>query len=239
MRGAILAGALAGIAAAGALGGPVGAAAAPTGVAQAAPAPGTTELVTLLSPHLARSRPNPGATVRARVPARTPITGRRAVMPVLAHHGSWLLVRLPGRPNAHRGWIAAAGTDSASTPWRIVVHRDRRRVTALRFGRAVRTFAAIVGTPQTPTPLGDFYVEESIALPAGAVGAPFALALSARSTVLQAFAGGPGQIALHGLGGVGGTLGQALSHGCVRLADRTIDWLVRRVGPGVPVTVVR
>jgi lipoprotein-anchoring transpeptidase ErfK/SrfK len=89
----------------------------------------------------------------------------------------------------------------------------------------------------TPTPLGKFFVEESSKLPAGAVGAPFALALSARSTVLQEFAGGPGQIALHVLTNVGGTLGTAASHGCVRLDDGAMSWLVRRAGPGTPVTI--
>jgi lipoprotein-anchoring transpeptidase ErfK/SrfK len=59
----------------------------------------------------------------------------------------------------------------------------------------------------------------------------------ARSNVLQEFDGGPGQIALHGLDNVGGTLGTAVSHGCVRLADASMRWLVTRVGPGVPVTI--
>jgi lipoprotein-anchoring transpeptidase ErfK/SrfK len=76
-------------------------------------------------------------------------------------------------------------------------------------------------------------------LPASAVGAPFALALSARSTVLQAFAGGPGQIALHGLRNVGGIPGTAVSHGCIRLDNGAMRWLVRRIGPGVPVTITR
>ena len=84
---------------------------------------------------------------------------------------------------------------------------------------------------------GEFFVEESIRLQSYDVGAPFALALSARSDVLQEFDGGPGQIALHGLDNVGGVLGTATSHGCVRLADASMRWLVTRVGPGVPVTV--
>lgn len=74
---------------------------------------------------------------------------------------------------------------------------------------------------------------------AGAVGAPFALALSARSDVLQTFAGGPGQIGLHGLTNVGGVLGTAVSHGCVRLENGAMQWLVARVGAGVPVTIRR
>ena len=44
------------------------------------------------------------------------------------------------------------------------------------------------------------------------------LALSARSNVLQDFDGGPGQIGIHGRDLLGGTLGQAESHGCMRLA---------------------
>jgi lipoprotein-anchoring transpeptidase ErfK/SrfK len=104
-------------------------------------------------------------------------------------------------------------------------------------GRAVRIVKAVVGKPSTPTPPGEFFVEESIALRAGDVGAPFALALSARSNVLQEFDGGPGQVALHGLSNVGGVPGTAVSHGCVRLDDDTMRWLAVRIGPGVPVTI--
>jgi lipoprotein-anchoring transpeptidase ErfK/SrfK len=105
-------------------------------------------------------------------------------------------------------------------------------------GRLVRRFTVIVGKPSTPTPQGQFFVEESVRLPPESAGAPFALALSARSNVLQEFAGGPGQIALHGLANLGGTLGTAISHGCVRLGDRDITWLADRIGPGVPVTII-
>jgi lipoprotein-anchoring transpeptidase ErfK/SrfK len=96
-----------------------------------------------------------------------------------------------------------------------------------------------VGKPATPTPPGAAFVEEVIQLRASAVGAPFALALSSRSAVLQEFAGGPGQIALHGLMNVGGTLGTATSHGCIRLTNAAMRWLVFRVAPGTPVTVTR
>jgi lipoprotein-anchoring transpeptidase ErfK/SrfK len=101
----------------------------------------------------------------------------------------------------------------------------------------VRTDKAVVGKPSTPTPHGTFFVEEVIQLRPRDVGAPFALALSARSNVLQEFNGGPGQIGVHGLSNVGGVLGTAVSHGCVRLANATMRWLVLRIGPGVPVTI--
>jgi lipoprotein-anchoring transpeptidase ErfK/SrfK len=122
-----------------------------------------------------------------------------------------------------------------------VVDTSRRRVTVYRNGRAIRVFKAVVGKPSTPTPVGQFFVEESVQLRPWQVGAPFLLTLSARSTVLQEFAGGRGQIAIHGRDNIGGVLGTAVSHGCVRLADRAMRWLVAwgRIGPGVPVTITR
>jgi len=75
-------------------------------------------------------------------------------------------------------------------------------------------------------------------LPA-APGHPFVLALSARSNVLQEFAGGPGQIAMHGVANIGGSPGTAVSHGCVRLTNRRIRWMAARIGSGVPVTIRR
>jgi lipoprotein-anchoring transpeptidase ErfK/SrfK len=100
-------------------------------------------------------------------------------------------------------------------------------------------FRTIVGKASTPTPPGKFFVEEVIQMPTGSIGGPFAFALSAHSNVLQEFDGGPGQIGLHGLQNIGGTLGTAASHGCVRLDSSALRWLVTRVGPGVPVTITR
>ena len=202
----------------------------------------TASLAILLGPQAARSAPDAHARVVQRVSALRPITAERTVLPVIGRRtgpggARWLHVLLPGRPNGHAGWIRRSGTRAALTSWHLVIDTSSRRVTAYQNGRPVRVFRAVVGTPGTPTPQGRFFVEEAVALRAGDVGAPFALALSARSTVLQEFAGGPGQIALHGLMNVGGTLGTAASHGCVRLGNDVMRWLVIRVGPGVPVTI--
>ncbi|MDX6427519.1 MAG: hypothetical protein QOD52_2924 [Gaiellaceae bacterium] len=197
----------------------------------------TQELAALLGTHQVRAAPSARSAELGAVPAVTPITHDRTVLPVLAHHGLWLKVRLPGRPNSHTGWIARKGTLQWATNWRLIVNRSRRQVSVYRFGRLVRVFNAVVGKPSTPTPAGEFFVEESLALRSSDVGAPFALALSARSEVLQEFDGGPGQIALHGLSNVGGVPGTAVSHGCIRLGDAVMRWLVVRIGPGTPVTI--
>jgi lipoprotein-anchoring transpeptidase ErfK/SrfK len=118
-----------------------------------------------------------------------------------------------------------------------VVEIAQRRVLAFRSGHVVKSFPAVVGKPSTPTPTGSFFVEEAIRLLPGGLGAPFALALSARSNVYQEFDGGPGQIALHGLTGIGGVPGTAVSHGCIRLDGAAMTWLVLRIHAGAPVTI--
>jgi lipoprotein-anchoring transpeptidase ErfK/SrfK len=213
--------------------GPAGAHAATAPRAVAA----TQDLVTLTAPQQARSKPSARARALGVVPARTPITAERTTLPVLGTYGEWLLVRLPGRPNGHTGWINERGTRSSVTAWHLVIDTAARHVTVYHAGRPVRVIEAVVGKAATPTPTGDYFVEESIALGRGAIGAPFALALSARSNVFQEFEGGPGQIAVHGLQNVGGVPGTAASHGCVRLDSSAIRWLAGRIGPGVPVTI--
>lgn len=202
------------------------------------------ELTALFTSHKVVSAPHHRPSRITRVAAVRPITGGQTVLPVLGHTTTrdgvhWLRVSVPGRPNGRSGWITRRGTDRRSTPWHVVVNTTRRRVSIYRDGRFARSFSAIVGAPSTPTPLGRFFVEESVIMPAGKPGGPFALALSGRSNVLQEFEGGPGQIALHGVANLGGTFGTAASHGCVRLANSHITWMAARIGPGVPVTIRR
>jgi lipoprotein-anchoring transpeptidase ErfK/SrfK len=97
----------------------------------------------------------------------------------------------------------------------------------------------VVGKPSTPTPRGNFFIEEALALSSSDAGGPYALATSARSNVYQEFEGGPGQIGIHGRHNLSGATGSASSHGCIRLATGAITWLARRVGAGVPLVITR
>jgi hypothetical protein len=189
------------------------------------------ELAALNSSHQVFA--TPGARPFQQVSATRPITGEQTVLPVTRttrYNGAeWLQVQLPGRPNGLTGWIELSGTKLEYTRWRIAINTGARRVYAYDRGRMVRSFDAVIGAPATPTPKGHFFVEENVALAPSVVGYPYAVALSARSNVIQEFAGGPGQIALHGLDNVGGTLGTAVSHGCIRLDTSDITWLAKHV----------
>jgi lipoprotein-anchoring transpeptidase ErfK/SrfK len=201
----------------------------------------TQELAVLFTAHSAHLEPGAGSP-QVFVSADRPITGEQTTLPVIGHStgpggARWLHVMLPGRPNGSTGWIAQAGTRELITGWRIVVDLAARRLRVYHDGRTVRTFQAVIGKSSTPTPTGQFFVEETVQMPVGHPGGPFALALSARSNVLQKFEGGPGQIAIHGREDLGGTLGAAESHGCVRLAIANIDWLAARIDPGTPAKI--
>ncbi len=207
--------------------------------------PARQPLVTLLRDHVVRAAPSVRAPSRERVSARRPLTRVRTVLPLLdtavsSDGRGWVKVRLPGRPNGHSGWIPQAHTRRGSTSWSLAVTLATRRLVVFYEGRVARRFSVIVGKRATPTPAGRFsFIEEAVRLGSSQAGGPFALATSARSSVYQEFDGGPGQIALHGTNNLGGALGTAASHGCVRLSPRAITWLARRIGAGVPLRVTQ
>lgn len=155
----------------------------------------------------------------------------------------WLHIRLPWRPNAAAGWLNADNVVLEKTPWRIVVSRGRRTLTLFRAGARVHTFRVVVGKPSTPTPVGLFGIVWAIRWhPTDFLGS-WVLELTAHSDVLRQFEGGDGTIGIHGRGGASllDPLGSARSHGCIRMSNNSIDWLVHKIGtrqlPGTPVEV--
>jgi len=209
--------------------------------------PAEQQVVTLYDVKRVSSRPAAGARMVGVVSAVRPITLKRTTLPVLeqkqdAEGRRWLKVRLPGRALNRSnpplsGWISTPFTRRTTVRWHVVVDVDARQVLAYRDGRLMRSFGAIVGKPSTPTPRGKFFVEEALRMPAGKAGGPFALAASARSHVYQQFAGGPGQIALHGVNGIGGQIGSAVSHGCIRMTTAGVTWLAQYIKAGTPLTI--
>lgn len=215
--------------------------------ANAAKVPSSQRVVAMFAPHKVRSQPSTNSKVVARIKTTRPITGMRTKLPVLdtrrdAKDRLWLQVRTPGRANGQanppkKGWITADDTKRTSTVWRLIADLSDRTVKVYRAGEEVKEYSVVIGAPATPTPNGEFFVEESVRLPKSASGSPYALALSARSSVFQEFEGGPGQIAIHGRNNIGGTLGTAVSHGCVRASTGAVTWLANHIGQGVPVTI--
>lgn len=194
-------------------------------------------IATLQHPAAVFRTPSVHTWTRQVLPLSTPLSHQRTSLPVLRRRGRFLQVLLPGRPNGHSGWIAADRAKTWATPWHVVVDTHSKRLFVFDGARIARSFPVVVGTASTPTPRGRFFVEEAMRLPSRSLGAPVAYALSARSSVYQEFDGGPGQIAVHGTYGIGGTPGRAESHGCIRATRSALTWMIRRFGTGTPVTI--
>jgi lipoprotein-anchoring transpeptidase ErfK/SrfK len=140
-------------------------------------------------------------------------------------YADWVQVYLPTRPNNSTGWVRTSDVLVASQPieWAVKVDLANYRVTVLKNGVVDHVADAAIGSPEYPTPTGVFYITDPIDLrdqPGTGYGA-YALGLSGHSDVLTDFAGGDGQIAIHGTDNPG-DVGQAISHGCVRLRNDDI-----------------
>ncbi len=166
--------------------------------------------------------------------------GQTKFLPVIAEAPGWLQVRLPQRPNGLTGWIPAASAQLSSTPYGILIDVTTHRVRLYRNGIPVLDVPAGTGTPNDPTPLGQFYVMD-VAPSEGPGWGPFIVDTNAHSETITSWEGsGDAFTAIHGPLGADaaiGTTGGAISHGCVRLHDADLAQL-SPVPPGAPVVIV-
>jgi lipoprotein-anchoring transpeptidase ErfK/SrfK len=177
-----------------------------------------------LGPEQAIANPNP--------------LGAPLTLLVNAVNRGWLQVYLPERPNESTGWVSETNVTLATDDYHIVVSLGARQVTLYQDGVKAQSDSAAVGSPDSPTPTGHFFVTEDLQLtdPTGPYG-PYALGLSGFSNTYYSFEGGPGQIAIHGTNQPQ-VIGGYASHGCVRLTNPNIAALVAVVPAGTPVDIV-
>lgn len=151
--------------------------------------------------------------------------------------GEWLEVFLPVRPNGSTGWIEAEGVELTVTGFRLEVDMSEFSFTVTEGGEERLTGPIAIGTGDTPTPPGEYYFTELLrpSDPDGDYGA-YAFGLSGHSETLETFAGGPGQLAVHGTNDESG-LGQEVSHGCIRVSNEDISWMAERLPLGTPVEI--
>jgi lipoprotein-anchoring transpeptidase ErfK/SrfK len=184
--------------------------------------------------HAGPSASSPAITALA---ATTDLGSARALL-VLDERDGWLEVSLPMRPNGSTGWIRADLVQIEETRLRIEIDLERRRLGVFDGDAVVEESVVAIGKPASPTPRGDFYVTDLVdtGSPGGPYG-PFALGLSAYSEQLTEFAGGDGQVGIHGTNDPA-SIGEAVSHGCIRLPNDVVSRLIGIVGLGTPVTIV-
>lgn len=150
----------------------------------------------------------------------------------------WYQVALPSRPNGSTGWVPVASVKVTKTPFRIFVDLSGRTLRVEKDDVGVFTAEIAIGTDKNPTPVNGTFVTELIAntKPTGAYG-PYAFGLALHSDTLSEFGTGDGQVGIHGTNQPQ-LIGQAVSHGCVRLKNSDIQDLVDLQLPlGVPVFI--
>ena len=210
-------------------------------VSQAPPKPvigsGTINIPTLV----VRSKPSGRARVIARLSEFRPQDFRpRYVLAVAAKKGqagtpAWYKISVPGRPNGRTGWVPAKHVAIRSMPWQVVVFRDSRVVQLWKNDQLVHTGKIAVGAPGMETPVGLYYVTVRFRPVKVPFLGSFAFETSAYSK-LSEWPGG-GVVGLHGTTAPH-LLGQAVSHGCVRMSNESANFLRDRIPLGTPIRVL-
>jgi lipoprotein-anchoring transpeptidase ErfK/SrfK len=150
----------------------------------------------------------------------------------------WVQVLLPVRPNGSTGWVRGSDVELANDPYRVSVVLHDHEITVTNGTRLVLHAPVAVGTANTPTPGGVYYITQLFKTPDpnGAYG-PYAYSLSGYSDVLTSFEGGDAIIGLHGTNQPD-LLGHDVSSGCIRLSNDDITELAHVLPLGTPVTII-
>ena len=218
------------------------------------PSSGTDRLEQLLGKPLPTLASYPAYAVDARVPSvdvydapggrvvrsfgNPQPSGAPLVFLLDLRQGDWLRVFLPARPNGRTGWVRTDDTAVRGLRYRVDVLRGAHRLRLYDDDALAREFPIAVGTRDTPTPGGTFYLKELITpTNKGGFYGPYAYGLSGFSEVYQRYGSGEGVIGLHGTNDPG-SIGRDVSHGCIRLRNADITYLARLLPLGTPVRIL-
>lgn len=148
----------------------------------------------------------------------------------------WYRVQIPMRPNGATAWVRASAVRRYRVEYRILVDLSDRRITVFHGARTLLRTRTAIGRPQTPTPVGSFYVNQRLLTsdPTGPWG-PGGIGVSAFSPVLTGWTQG-GPIGIHGTNQPH-TIGLAASNGCLRIPNAVLSRLIHLIPDGTPVRI--
>jgi lipoprotein-anchoring transpeptidase ErfK/SrfK len=188
---------------------------------------------------VARSAPSPTASRVKVLDQFRPDYRQQEVLAIGAKVGTdgqlWYRLSLPMRPNGTTGWVSARQLDLHHVATRILVDIAKRRMQVLRGNKVLYTTTVAVGRPGMETPTGHYYVQVRFHPDDPFLGV-FAFETSAYSK-LSEWPGG-GVVGIHGTSAPQ-LLGQAVSHGCVRMSNQAALVLKNLVPLGTPITIVQ
>ena len=164
-----------------------------------------------------------------------PYEGDRVLL-VLGEQDGWLHVDLPVRPNGTTGWVRQEDVSLTTHTARILVDLSDRRLWAWQNGALVTEGWIALGKEETPTPVGEYYVNEiqAQADPDTLYGS-WIIGTSGFSEVLGEVYGGDPALAIHGTNDPS-VLGGEVSLGCIRVHNDVVSRLAL-LPLGTPVEV--
>jgi hypothetical protein len=180
-------------------------------------------------------REGPGGKVIATVGDETGFGSRRTFW-ISEIKGDWFRVRMPEVYNGV-GWIHDDRTKLEISETRFwITASTSAQMLELRHGdRVLDRFPVTVGSPGSPTPLGDYSVTDGLVGPGvGPYYGCCVLALTGHQPNLPPNWIGGDRIAIHG---TPGAVGGANSAGCLRASDPDMVSLFARVPLGTPVFI--
>jgi lipoprotein-anchoring transpeptidase ErfK/SrfK len=198
-----------------------------------APGPGAIVAVLLHSTPL---RAAPHGRRIGRLTTKTQFGSRETVL-VVRHVPGWLGVVATQAGNGKVGWIPLSAASLVRVNWELKVSLRARRLTVLEGGKVLKRYTVAIGQPAAPTPTGRFAVTDRLTTgdPSGPYGCCI-LALSAKAPhAIQGWNGGD-RIAIHSTPEVP-SIGEAVSHGCLRLTLAEGRWLLGHVPLGTPTLI--
>jgi hypothetical protein len=192
---------------------------------------------TATSPRIvARTAPDPNAQAIASFP-RVNQQGARQVFDLLAERDGWYRALLPMRPNDTLGYLPASKVHVTWTDYWILVERGHLKLTLYQSCKAIASYPVGIGTGETPTPVGVFFLQSLLQPPdANSVYGSYAYGLSGYSEVIRDWRWG-GVVGLHGTDDPS-SIGHFVSHGCIRMFNKDISRLVGLLPLGTPIAIV-
>jgi lipoprotein-anchoring transpeptidase ErfK/SrfK len=146
----------------------------------------------------------------------------------------WYRISIPMRPNGTFGWIPAKTVKLSPTHSQIVINLNRRTIDIYRFGKHKWHGKVAIGAPGRETPVGHYFVASRFVPYHDTFLGVFAEETSAYSKLTE-WPGG-GVVGIHGTS-LPQLLGQAVSHGCVRVSNTTARHLKSLAPLGTPILI--
>lgn len=200
--------------------------------------PATPALRPPLGFHLKRRaqlRTRPGGRVVATLKTRTEFRSPQ-ILAVVRRRPGWVAVRSSKLPNNRVGWLPTAAGALFSQPRTITIDLSARTLTVRHRGQVTGRYRVAIGAAGTPTPVGRYAVTDRLRVKPGSPYGCCILALTGRQPKIAQGWGGGDRLAIHGTPSTV-SIGQAVSHGCVRATNRTMRRLMRQIRLGTPVRV--